>query len=175
MNLIVAIDNNLGIGYKGQLLYHLTGDLKYFKNITTGKIVVMGKNTYLSLPKRPLPNRTNIVLTKSGQQFDGAITCTSKEELFKLLNNYNDDDVFIIGGASVYKELLPYCQKAYITKVHASINADTYFEDFDKFANWKLFSVSEMMQENGISYEFLIYKNLQPLPIQSNRSKNLSF
>ena len=167
MNLIVAIDDDYGIGLNGDLIYHISADLKYFKKLTTGKVVVMGKATYLSLPKKPLPNRVNIVLSSTCKELEGAILCKNTQELFNRLNQYNTNDVFVIGGASVYKSLLPYCSYAYITKIHKSTKADTYFENIDKLKNWSLIENNAPQSENGTFFEFCVYKNANPLPITS--------
>ncbi len=170
MNLIIAIDDNLGIGYNGNLLYHISSDLKYFKKLTTGKIVVMGKGTYQSLPKKPLPNRVNIVLSSSSCPQEDVIVCKNKEELFNKLHEYNTEDVFVIGGASIYKMLLPYCAIAYVTKIHEKTTADTFFEDFDSLKNWALLNTSDTFQENNINFEFSVYKNLHPTPLPLPKS-----
>ena len=120
MNLIVAMDKNQAIGKNNGLLVHSKKDMEYFKEMTTGKIVVMGMNTYLSLPKkfRPLPNRLNIVVTRNRTvNNDGVLVARSMEELFSILRGMDTNNVFVIGGASIYKELFPYCDKLYITRI----------------------------------------------------------
>lgn len=159
MNFIVAVDNNYAIGYNGKLIYSLPSDLKYFKHQTKDKVVVMGANTYFSLPKRPLPNRVNIVLTKTIDNIEGAITCHSFNELFSVLESYNTNDVFVIGGASIYNKLMPYCSKAYITKINSSHDADTYINNIEELNNWHLIQCSETFSENGLSFKFCIFQN----------------
>lgn len=146
MKLIVCCDKNWGIGNKGELLYHYKEDMMFFKNKTYWDVVVMGENTFLSLPKQqPLKDRYNIVLTMN-QDFNitDTIAVHSIPELFKFLNDmitetsYTNDDIWIIGGGQVYKQLLPYCDYAYVTMVQdVSNECDTFFPNLDKLDNWK--------------------------------------
>ena len=159
MNFIVVVDENYAIGKDGGLIYSLPSDLRYFKEKTTGKVVVMGDKTYMSLPKRPLPNRVNIVMTLGGEDFQGAITVRSVEELKTVLREFNDEDVFVIGGASIYNLLMDYCDKAYITKIRAHEPADTYIRNIEKQGNWTKTSESEVMHENGIDFSFCVFDN----------------
>lgn len=159
MNIIVAVDKNWGIGYKGNLLTHLPEDLKFFKEKTSDKIVVMGRKTLESLPNgKPLANRINIVLTKDkSYECDGTVICYSFEELYKTINKYDSDDVFIIGGAQIYNLLLNKCKKAYITKIYKEFNADTYLDNIDKLEQWNLINKSEIKDYNNIYYSFCEY------------------
>ena len=125
ISLIVAMDKNNGIGNKNKLLAHISEDLRYFKRVTDGNTIVMGYNTYMSLPKRPLPNRRNIVLTTKDIKLEGAVVVNSIEELLKLLNT--EEETFICGGASTYNQMLPYADKLYITHIFDEFEADTYF------------------------------------------------
>ena len=159
MNLIVAVDENFAIGRNNKLLFHISKDMIYFKKMTTNKIVVMGEKTYLSLPKKPLQNRTNIVLSQEGNVYCGAITVKSLEELFEVLKNYNTEDVFVIGGASVYNQLMDYCKNAYITKIFDKKEADVFIENIDQKKNWKLQDKSDIFEENGIKFQFCTYTN----------------
>lgn len=127
ISLIVAMDKNRGIGKENNLLAHISEDLRYFKRVTDGHTIVMGYNTYMSLPKRPLPNRKNIVLTTKDIKLDGALVVNSIEELLKLLNT--DEETFICGGASIYNQMLPYADKLYITHIFNEFEADTYFPE----------------------------------------------
>lgn len=165
MNFIVAVDNNYAIGRKGGLIYSLPSDLKYFKTHTTNKVVVMGERTYLSLPKRPLPNRTNIVLTNRGVTYDGAITVHGISELKEAIAGYNTDDVFVIGGASVYNLLMDNCKYAYITHIDASEPADTYINNVDAKPNWRLVDKSPTYSENNLNFCFCVYENTSVLPL----------
>ena len=127
MNLIVAIDKNNGIGKNGDLLCHLSADLKHFKEVTTGKTVVMGYNTLISLPKSaPLKNRRNIVLYEKDIEIEGAEVCHSIDELIALVKELDSDEVFVIGGAMVYSTLMPYCEKLYITHIDHTFDADRF-------------------------------------------------
>ena len=162
MNCIVAVDKSYGIGKGNKLLFHIPKDMENFKSKTSGKIVVMGKNTLLSLPKsEPLAQRTNIVLSKTLSRSD-CIVCSDLGELSEILKNYNSDDVFVIGGEMVYKALLPYCKKAYVTKVNAEKPADKFFVNLDLCDGWELVSQSEKMNYNGIEFCFCEYENRKP-------------
>lgn len=153
MKLIVAVDENWNIGKDGDLLIKIPDDLKRFKEITNGKAVFMGRKTLESLPNgNPLPNRTNIVLTRDKDyKNDKCVVINSVDEI-EL-----DDDIFVIGGGQVYSLMLPYCDTAYITMVHNSFDADTSFPNLDNDKNWKLSSKSELYEYNGIKYDYRIY------------------
>ncbi|MBQ8451673.1 MAG: dihydrofolate reductase [Clostridia bacterium] len=159
MNFIVAADNNYAIGKNGTLIYNLPSDLKYFKEQTLNKVVVMGSKTYLSLPKHPLPKRTNIVMTRSNNTFEGAITVHSTDELGKVLKQFNTDDVFVIGGANIYNLLMAFCKKAFITRIYATKAADTFINNIEQMPNWKLVSKSPVQEENGLKFSFCIFEN----------------
>ncbi|MGN0559163.1 MAG: dihydrofolate reductase [Acutalibacteraceae bacterium] len=159
MNCIVAVDKNWGIGRGNELLFHIPKDMEFFKSKTLGKIVVMGRNTMLSLPNsKPLAQRTNIVLSKTLSRSD-CIVCSDLEELSEALKSYNSDDVFVIGGEMIYRELLPYCKKAYVTKVDALMPADKFFVNLDLCDGWELISQSEKMNYNGVEFWFCEYRN----------------
>lgn len=136
MNIIVAIDKNKGIGKDNELLAHISPDLKYFKRKTLNKVIVMGYNTYMSLPKRPLPDRLNIVLTTKNIELDGALVVNSLDSLIKKITELENkgNEVFICGGAKIYEQLLPYADKLYITHIMSEFDADTFFPNYeDKF------------------------------------------
>lgn len=160
MKTIVAVDNNWGIGKDGRLLCHLPGDLKYFKEKTLGKVVVMGRTTCESLPgKKPLADRVNIVLSRNPDfQPAGFIRCRSMGELFKVLENHDMEDVFIIGGADIYRQFGPYCSGHLVTKINGVFDADRHFEDLDKRSDLKLVWESEPQRENGLEYRFTEYR-----------------
>ena len=160
MKIIVAVSNSWGIGKDNKLLFSLKEDMKFFKSTTTGKIVVMGKNTFLSLPKRPLKDRINIVLSSS-MLADECIKVGDMDELFELLGEFNTDDVFIIGGASMYKQMLPYCDTAYITKVHADAEADAFFTNLDELPDWECVCQTNVEDTHPIT--FCTYKNKNPM------------
>ena len=156
MELIAAADKNWAIGRDGKLLCHLPGDLKYFKEKTTGKTVVMGRKTLESLPgSKPLPNRRNIVLTKDlSFEKEGCEIVHSVDELFDILG---EEPVMVLGGASVYEQLLPYCDSCYITKIDACFDADTYIANLDEKDDFQLEWHSQPMEENGFTYRFTRY------------------
>ena len=161
MKAIVAVDSNWGIGCKGKLLQWIPEDMKFFKQKTLGKVVIMGRQTFESLPgKNPLKDRKNIILSKK-ECFNGenVTTCSSMDELFNELEKYNSDDVFVIGGESIYIRLLPYCTDAYVTKIRNTYDADKYFIDLDKDETWKVVSSSEPHTYKNIQYEFVKYVN----------------
>lgn len=160
MKTIVAVDNNWGIGKDGCLLCHVPGDLKYFKEKTRGKVVVMGRTTFESLPgKKPLQDRVNIVLSRNPDfSPEGCIKCASMGELFKVLEKYNMDDVYIIGGADIYKQFLPFCNGHLVTKINGDFNADRHFENLDQRGDLELVSQSEDQNDNGVEYCFTEYR-----------------
>ena len=145
MNLIAAVDLNWGIGYNSELLVKIPEDMKYFKEKTLGKVIVMGRNTLESLPnKKPLEQRINIVLTKNrNYNCEGVILCYSLEELFIELKKYNEEDIFIIGGQSIYAQLISYCDKAYITKIYKEYVHNKVLVNLDNYDQWKKVSTSE--------------------------------
>ena len=158
ISIIVAIANNFAIGLNNQLLWHIPADLKRFKKITSGHQVIMGKLTYLSLPVRPLPNRINIVITDNREElFEGCTTVYSIDEALHLCNE--QEESFIIGGGSVYRQFLPLCNKLYITMVHKDFEADTFFPRFD-MDQWKLIEKEDHEPDgiNDFSYSFLTFE-----------------
>ena len=162
MKLIVAVARDWGIGYKGDLLFKIPLDMKFFKDTTLNKVVVMGRKTLDSFPgKRPLKDRINIVLTRDKSfQREGCIIVHSKEELFEEIKKYNEEDVFLIGGGSLYNDLYPCCSEAYITKFDAVMEADTYLHNFDEDKNWILTFASEVHEYEGLKFTFNTYKNM---------------
>lgn len=161
MKLIVAVAKDWGIGYKGDLLFKLPEDMEFFRNTTRNNVVVMGRVTLLSLPGgKPLKNRVNIVLTTDRNfKADGCTILHSIEELLNELENYDSDNVFVIGGSKIYNELYNYCKEAYITKVDAVKETDTYLHNFDEDENWFLSYASEVHENNGLKFTFNTYKN----------------
>ncbi len=162
MKAIVCVDNNWGIGNSNQLLYSIPADMKFFREKTTGHIVVMGLATFLSFPKQqPLKERVNIVISDDKDfQRDDVIICSSMNEVLEKIKDYNSDDVYVIGGASVYAQLIPYCDTAYITKVDASRPADKFFPNLDKEEKWHISEESEIFEHNGLNYKFTTYKQI---------------
>lgn len=160
MNLIVNVDKNWAIGLGSKLLVRIPQDMKYFRSMTTGHVVVMGRKTLESFPEsKPLPNRANIVLTRDrGYQAPGAVVVHSMEELKEELEKYPGEEIFVIGGGQIYRELLPLCDKAYVTKVDRAFDADVYFPDLDQDPQWKMTKVSEEQTYFDLEYVFAVYE-----------------
>lgn len=160
MKAILHADNEWGIGKNNELMFSIPLDMKFFRETTINKVVVMGNNTLKSFPNsKPLKNRVNIVLSRSENSRDDCVMVKSLNELFGELKKYNDDDVYVIGGASIYKMLLPYCSEVLVTKVDAVGGADTFFENLDNNKDFKLVYQSEPMETNGYTIKFTTYKN----------------
>ena len=159
MNAIVVVDEHWGIGKNNGLLFHLKKDMAFFRQTTTGKVIVVGANTYASFPNGALPNRTNIVLDDSGKKYPDAITVTSVDELNRALDSYNTDDVYICGGASVYSLLIDRCKYAYVTKVRSDGKAEVFFPHLDKLQGWKLQECSDLVQDGEYQIQFCKYVN----------------
>ena len=160
MDLIVAVDRNWGIGRGGGLLASIPTDMKYFKDRTMGKAVVMGRRTLESMPGgKGLPGRTNFVLT-SNKDFraERCITVNTEEELFEKLADFAPDDVFIIGGAALYDRFYKKCGRLYVTKIDADLGADTFITNFDDDPDLEIVSESDPVTENGLTYRFVIYE-----------------
>ena len=134
MNLIAAVDKNWAIGKNNELLVSIPNDMKMFRQMTTGKVVVMGRKTLESFPNGlPLKNRVNIVLTKNqNYQVKGAIIVHSVEEVLEELKKYDSEDVYVIGGEQIYRQMLPYCDTAHMTKIDHAYEADAYFPNLDE-------------------------------------------
>ena len=163
MIIIACADREWGIGRDGKLLFNIPEDMEFFKNATKGKNVVMGRKTFESLRIKPLPGRRNIVLTRSEIfSFEGTETVHSLTELFSLLENIPPNDIFVIGGSNVYRQLLKYCDTAFITKVFSYGKADSFIADFDKLSDWKTECASEIMNSNGIKFQFVKYVRNNP-------------
>ena len=166
---IVAVDKNWGIGFEGRLLEHLPPDMKYFKELTMGNIVIMGRKTWDSLPIKPLLGRSNIILSRTLQrgswiyddeahyiQFVPTIT----EHDLKAFQN-SPNHLFVIGGGEIYKQLLPYCDRVYVTLIEKSHdNVDTYFPNLDKDPNWEVSTCTELRDYENIPYAFLTYERV---------------
>lgn len=163
MNLIVAVDEKWGIGKDNKLLCNIPKDLAFFREKTLGKVVVMGRSTLESLPNgKPLKNRTNIVLTrKKDFEIEGATVVHDREELMEEVNKYPSEDVLIIGGGSVYNELMENCDVLYITKIYEDLDADTFIKNADKLPQFKVFDVSEMIEENGHKFQWIEYRRVR--------------
>lgn len=160
MNCIVAVDENWAIGYKNELLVRIPADQKFFRQETTGKVVVLGRKTLETFPQgRPLPNRINIIVsTKQDYQVKDAIVVHSIEELLEELKKYDTNDVYIIGGDSIYKQMLPYCDTAHVTKIDRAYEADTYFPNLDEMDEWEITADSDEQVYFDLTYHFLKYE-----------------
>ena len=159
MELIVAVYDDWGIGKDGTQPVALSADRKFFRETTRGATVIVGRKTLADFPGgRPLPNRVNVVLTRQNIEIDDVVICHSPEEAAKLAQNA--DRAIVIGGGSVYKQMLPFCDTAYITKVHATPESDTFFPNLDEDTQWKLAEVLQEGEENGIAYKMCLYKRI---------------
>jgi dihydrofolate reductase len=157
ISIIVAIAQNNAIGKDNDLLWHLSGDLKRFKELTTGHTIVMGKRTFESLPVRPLPNRKSIVITDvEGEQIPGCVMAYSIEDAIAKFDN--TDENFIIGGGSVYRQFMPIADKLYLTVVHKDFEADTFYPEIN-FDEWQAIEKQENIfdEKSGLTYSYIIY------------------
>ena len=160
MNIIVAADKNWGIGKDNKLLVSIPADMKFFREKTTGNVVVMGRKTLESFPGGlPLKRRTNIVLTKDvNYQVKDAVLVHSVEELLEELKKYDSENVYVIGGDSVYRQLLPYCDIAHVTKIDYAYEADSYFPNLDEDPQWEVTASSEEQTYFDLEYTFVKYQ-----------------
>lgn len=160
MNIIAAVDKKLGIGKNGGLLVSIPEDMKLFREETVGKVVVMGRKTFESLPQGlPLVERTNIVITTSEDfKHDNVYVCHSVDEVLNKVKEYPTEDVYVIGGASVYEQMLPYCDTIHLTKIDYTYDADTYFPDIFKDGVWQETARSDEKTYFDICYEFVRYQ-----------------
>lgn len=160
MNLIVAADNNWGIGRDNGLLASLPTDMKYFREHTQGKVVIMGRKTLESLPgQRGLPDRTNYVLSANPDfEAENCIIVHDEYELFDEVSQYDPDDLFVIGGASLYNRFYRYCDRLYVTRMDGDLNADAFIVNFDEDPDFVIVSESEPVTENGVTFRFLVYE-----------------
>lgn len=163
MNLIAAVDKNWAIGNKNQLLVRIPADQKFFRETTTGKVVVMGRKTLESFPNGlPLKNRTNIVLTKDrNYKVSDAVIVHDMDELHEELKKYKSEDIFVIGGESIYRQLLDECDVAHITKIEYSYEADTYLPNLDEMPEWKVTADSEEQTYFDLEYYFYKYERVK--------------
>ena len=164
MNLIVAVDENWAIVNKNDLLIRIPADHKMFRQETTGKVVVLGRKTLETFPQGlPLKNRTNIILsTNPSYKVKDAVVVHSVEELLKELEKYNTEDIYIIGGESIYRQMLPYCDVAHVTKIDYAYTADAYFPDLDQLPEWEITADSEEQTYFDIAYHFVKYERTKP-------------
>ncbi|MDO4720868.1 MAG: dihydrofolate reductase [Peptostreptococcaceae bacterium] len=162
MKIIVAVDENWAIGCGNKLLHSIPEDMKFFKEKTSGQVVVMGRATLESLPGgKPLKDRINLVLTrKGGADLEGAVFCSSIEEVLQRVRQYSGKEVYIIGGEQVYRQFLPHCESCFVTKMEASFPADKFFENLDESEDWELLFEEKHCTEEGLHYSFCLYRNL---------------
>lgn len=160
MNIIVNADKNWAIGKNNSLLVRIPADMKYFRQMTEGNIVVMGRKTLESFPGgQPLKNRVNVVLTTDkNYKVKDTVIVHSVEEMVEELKKYNSEDVYVIGGESIYRQLLPYCTKAYVTKIDHAYDADTYFPNLDADPEWEMTKISDEQTYFDLEYVFVIYE-----------------
>jgi len=163
MNAIVAVDENWGIGCKGELLFSIPEDLKFFKDLTINKVVVMGHCTLKSLPNsKPLKNRINIVLSRDKDlELDSVMVCNSIDHLIETTSQYDSNDVIVIGGQDIYAQLLAYCSVVYVTKVKGSRYADRHFPNIDEIPHWQIEHESDEKEHDGYKYVFCKYVNVK--------------
>ena len=162
---IVHVDKEWGIGKGNDMMFSLPKDMKFFRETTMGNTVVMGGNTLRSFPnQKPLKNRVNIVLSR-GQVRDDCIIVRSYEELKEQLKTRQNEEIFIIGGGEIYRELLPYCHRALVTKVDAVGGAEVFFPNLDKLDNFVCVDEGEPIDDNGYTIRFSTYKNLAPVEL----------
>lgn len=169
MNLIVAVDQEYGIGKDDQLLTHLSEDLKFFKKMTKNQLVIMGRKTLETLPGgKPLPNRKTIILTRNTHfEAPDVTVCHTIEDVLKLVHEIEtpesgepSHEIFVCGGAEIYCALMPYCHFAYITKIQETFHADTHIPNFDARKDWKCVEKSEPIETDGHTIVFTKYENL---------------
>lgn len=160
MKAVVAVDKNWGIGYENKLLTSIPSDMKFFRETTMGHVVVMGRKTLESFPNGlPLAKRTNIVLTRDpNYQVKGAVIVHSQEELLEELKKYEGEEIFVIGGGSVYESMLPYCKTIFVTKIDYAYQADTYFPNLDKLPEWEMTEEGDEQTCFDIEFRFTKYE-----------------
>ena len=157
MELIVAVYENWGIGRDGTQPVALSADRKFFRETTRGAMVIVGRRTIEDFPgQKPLPGRINVALTRSEMELPGFTVCHSTEEAVALAKEA--ERAMVIGGGSIYKQLLPYCDTAYVTKVHCTVDSDTFFPNLDQDPAWTMEQVLQSGEEEGISYEMCLYR-----------------
>ena len=157
MELIVAVYDDWGIGRDGTQPVALSADRKFFRETTRGAMVIVGRRTIEDFPgKKPLPGRVNVALTRSDMEIPGFTVCHSPEEAVELAKTAAR--AMVIGGGSIYRQMLAFCDTAYVTKVHTAVDSDTFFPNLDEDSNWYLDEVLQSGEENGIGYEMCLYK-----------------
>ena len=168
MKCIVAVDSNWAIGKNNKLLVSIPADMRFFKEHTMGKVVIMGRATLESFPGgKPLKGRVNIVVTRDPKYYvPDAIIVHSVKEAAKAAADYPADDVFVIGGASIYRQFLPLCDTAYVTKIDYAYDADTYFPNLDEAPDWELLEESDEQTYYDLTYAFTTYNRIAEDPVE---------
>lgn len=163
MKAILSADRNWGIGYQNKLLVTIPSDMRFFRETTTGKVIVLGRKTLETFPGGlPLKNRVNVVLTHDRSlQVKDAVVVHDLEELMEELKKYPEEDIYVVGGGSVYELLLPYCDTAYVTRIDMAYQADTFFPDLDKDPEWELVQESDEQTCFDIEFTFTVYRRKQ--------------
>lgn len=163
MNIIAAVDKNWGIGKNNKLLVSIPSDMKFFRQETAGKVVVMGRKTLESFPNgMPLKNRTNIVLSRdAGYQVKDTIVVHDIPQLLEELKKYDDEQIYVIGGGRIYEQMLPYCKVAHITKIDFAFEADTFFPNLDADPEWEVTQSSEEQTYFDLEFSFVKYERKQ--------------
>ena len=157
MELIVAVYDDWGIGRDGTQPIALKADRKFFRETTRGAMVIVGRRTIEDFPgKKPLPGRVNVALTRSGAEIPGFTVCASAGEAAELAKTAQR--AMVIGGGSIYRQMLPLCDTAYVTKVHVTVDSDTFFPNLDENPQWELSEILQSGEEDGIRYEMCLYK-----------------
>lgn len=160
MNIIVAVDKNWAIGKNNKMMWSIPADMRFFREKTTGHVVVMGRKTLESFPNGlPLKQRTNIVLSRDkNYQVKGALVMHTTEELLEHLKGYAPEEIFIIGGESIYRQFLPYCDTAYVTKIDHAYDADTHFPNLDEMPEWEMTEAGEEQTSFDLEFVFTKYE-----------------
>lgn len=162
MNLIVAVDKNWAIGKNNKIMWSIPADMKYFREMTKGNVVIMGRKTLESFPQgQPLKNRVNIVITRNeNYRVKGAVVVHSVEKAIEEARKY-EGELFVIGGESIYRAMLRYCDTAYITKIDHGFDADTYFPNLDEDQEWEMTKISEEQTCFDLEYYFTVYERIK--------------
>ena len=163
MKMIASADNNWAIGYKGSLLAHVSADMKFFKSKTVGNVVILGRKTLMTFPNgKPLKDRKNIIITTDESfKVEGAEIVHSTDELLETVEKYDDDSLYVIGGGSIYDQLLPYCDTAHVTKIDFGYEADSYFPNLDGMPEWKITAESDEQTYFDLEYSFVKYERVK--------------
>lgn len=163
MNLIVAVDENWAIGYKNELLIRIPADMKMFRQETLGKVVVLGRKTLETFPGgQPLKDRENIILSSQPDyQVKGARVVHDLEKLLEALREYDSEKIYIIGGESIYRQLLPYCDTAHVTRIERAYEADTWFPNLDQDPAWEITAESDEQSYFDTTYRFVKYERIK--------------